>query len=391
MDKLSIVLSTVYKPLYKKDTNGNIRIWYMEQNDSKYRTFSGVEDGQLVVSDWKQAKPKNVGKINERSAVVQATEEILSKYKKQEKTGYITQEARDAGAFETAFTKIKPMLAQNYKDRKKDVKFDGTWGIQTKLNGARCIITKDGMFTRKNERFISCPHIFESLKPFFDAYPNAVLDGELFNESYKQKLNEMMSLIRKTKKVTEDDLKISKDIVMFYLYDFYDTDDDNCLYQSITYKVRRDWINSVIRKYENHYVVLVTTTVLKSEDTLDKFYKTMIENGHEGIILRKLNGPYEQKRSKYLLKYKPMDDAECTILDIQEGEGNWAGKAKTISVQWEDVFFDITFKGSMEDAEEMLEQAEDWIGKEVTFEYYGLTGLGTPNFGQLNYRNCLKE
>ena len=377
-----------YYSLYKKDTTGKIRIWYMEQDDDKYRTVSGLVNGKLVYSEWTIALPKCVGHINERNGTVQAREEILSKYKKQEKTGYVDEDAYKAGVFDSAFTKIKPMLAHNYKDRKKDVIFDGTWGIQTKLNGARCIITKDGMFTRKNEQFVSCPHIFESLKPFFSAFPNSVLDGELFNESYRQKLNEIMSLIRKTKNITKEDLEKSEKIVRFYFYDFYDTNDYP---MNMEYYARILAGRVRVKSHGGQYINLVETYFPSSEDDAIKFFNDRVAEGHEGIILRNLNGSYEQTRSKNLLKYKPMDDAECTILDIKEGDGNWAGVAKVITVQWQDKVFDITFKGTMDDAAQMMEDFDTWIGKEVTFEYYGLTGLGTPNFGQLNYRNCLKS
>lgn len=46
----------------------------------------------------------------------------------------------------------------------------------------RCVATKNGLFTRKGEKYISVPHIEEALKPFFDKHPESVLDGELFKK-----------------------------------------------------------------------------------------------------------------------------------------------------------------------------------------------------------------
>ena len=45
-----------YPTLYHIDENDNIRVWWMEQEGDKYRTVSGIENGQLVTSEWKLAK-----------------------------------------------------------------------------------------------------------------------------------------------------------------------------------------------------------------------------------------------------------------------------------------------------------------------------------------------
>lgn len=54
-----------YSNLYTRDSLGNVRVWYMEQEGDKYRTTSGLLDGEKVTSEWTVAKPKNVGKRNE--------------------------------------------------------------------------------------------------------------------------------------------------------------------------------------------------------------------------------------------------------------------------------------------------------------------------------------
>ena len=54
---------------------------------------------------------------------------------------------------------------------------------------------------------------------------------------------------------------------------------------------------------------------------LDEYYDTYMEFGYEGQIVR-VNGPYENKRSKLLLKRKDFSDAEYLVIDINEGDGN---------------------------------------------------------------------
>jgi len=123
---------------------------------------------------------------------------------------------------------------------------------------------------------------------------------------------------------------------------------------------------------------------------MNRVYAEYVDAGHEGIMLRNCNSPYENKRSKYLLKVKPEDDSEAVILDIIEGEGNWSGSGKTITLKWGDKVFDASFKGTYEQAVQFLKDKNQWIGKTVTFLYNGLTGLGTPNFARIDINNCVK-
>jgi hypothetical protein len=44
----------------------------------------------------------------------------------------------------------------------------------------------------------------------------------------------------------------------------------------------------------------------------------------------------------------------------------------------------------MEDAAYFLTVKDQWIGKEVTVQFNGYTGLGTPQFAQLDYKNLVK-
>jgi hypothetical protein len=79
-------------------------------------------------------------------------------------------------------------------------------------------------------------------------------------------------------------------------------------------------------------------------------------------------------------------------VDINEGTGNWSGKAKIISLRSVDgkLTFDASFKGTMEQAEQVLRDKDKWLDKVVTICYNGLTGLGTPQFAQFDINNCIK-
>ena len=69
---------------------------------------------------------------------------------------------------------IKPMLAYKYKEGKVD--WEKKVYIQPKLDGVRCLISKDGAYSRTGKEFKNVQHIKECLKEFFKACPWAVLD-----------------------------------------------------------------------------------------------------------------------------------------------------------------------------------------------------------------------
>jgi DNA ligase-1 len=134
----------------------------------------------------------------------------------------------------------------------------------------------------------------------------------------------------------------------------------------------------------------VKTEIVDSEEHMMKLFNNLVSDFQEGAILRKMDSPYENKRSKYLLKVKPEDDDEAKILAITDGDGNWKGAATNVTLQWNGITFDGVFVGKYEVREEILKDKDNWIGKEVTFKYMGLTGLGTPNSARVDPDNCFK-
>lgn len=367
--------------LYGLDSSGKVRVWYYEVQGDKYRTTSGLLEGKTITSAWTQAFETNAGKANSRSPEAQAVEEANAKYEKKLKTGYF-ERLEDVKVWEHL-----PMLARNYKDLSELDFRRGLWLGQCKYNGHRCIATKDGLWTRKKERIVSVPHIEAALSPFFVKHPEAMLDGELFNEDLRQQLNRLSSLCRKTAP-TPEDLAESEAIVRYYPYDGYGF----CKTTRQTgYSARKRLIDQLEGKIP--YVKTVDSVVILSEEHFDAYYEELLQEGHEGAVLRRTHGTYQNdKRTADLLKRKPDDEEEFRIVKVEEGSGNWAGFAKIIWLSDDGgKEFKASFKGTQEQAAEVLQNKEDWEGRVVSIKFNGRTGLGTPNFAQLDYNNCCKE
>lgn len=101
-----------HKELYKKDSNENIRVWWIESEGEKFRMHSGVYGGQIVVSEWTTCEPKNIGKKNATTAEEQCLLEVEASYKKKLAQGNY-KESLDKESLEQD-NYIKPMLAKEY-------------------------------------------------------------------------------------------------------------------------------------------------------------------------------------------------------------------------------------------------------------------------------------
>ena len=369
--------------LFRRGKKGQVITWQVEIDGPKYRMITGAKDKKLVTSTWTICEEKNVGRANETTAEQQAISEATSKWAaKKDKEHYFEDESDiDISNF------VKCMLAQKYEDRKDKIDFSRGLIVQIKFNGFRCTATRNGLFTRKGEKYVSIPHIEKSLKKFFVDHPDAVLDGELFNYDLRQKLNEISKLCRKSVNITDEDLEKSEKFVRYCVYDgwgFFG------LKPSDPYSTRKEWINKNLKGYCNYYSPVKDWWIYSIKE-LEDLYVSFLDDDQEGAIIRIPDSPYQGNRSKYLLKYKPQDDDEAFIVDIMEGNGNWSGAAKTATLSWNNKTFDATFKGKYEDLVKILKNKKDWINKEVTFKYFGFTGLGTPQSARIDPYNCFPE
>jgi len=373
--------------LYTKDSLGNTRVWWMVQEGGSYYTMSGIKDGALVQSESTVCEGKNIGKKNETSATIQAQREIESKYKKQLKTGYHKNESDISKG--TSY--VEPMLAKDFDNYIDKIDFKRGVFVQNKFNGVRCVARlehgKVVLRSRKGEEWLSVPHINKDLIGFFKDHPKAILDGELYNYDLRENLNDLIHLVRRTVNITEDIIFESEKMVRFYVYDGYDM--QSSLNNDAPYEARKLWLDKILTHYSKYYRK-VETHLAHSMKEVDKIYEAYLADGEEGAIIRFVDSPYEHKRSKFLLKYKPEDDAEGIILELHEGTGNWSGAIKTATLLWDGKEFDATFKGKYELGVQRMKNKKDWIGKTVTFLYTGLTGLGVPNFARIDPNNCFK-
>ena len=263
---------------------------------------------------------------------------------------------------------LKPMLAHKFNDSRVD------WSlplyIQPKLDGVRCLFTKDGAYSRTGKEFMNVSHLRTTLLPFFRQHPDVVLDGELYNHELKHDFEKIISLVRKQKPTADDRLE-AQQLVQFHVYDYF----DGVIYES--YKTRMQML--VTSDIYDRHIKYVPAKLVDSYNYARDLHATFLSEGYEGSIIR-LDGLYKHGRSYDLMKFKDFSDTEATIIGYELGKGKRTGTlGKFIMLDDEGVEFGCPpGKGySYKDLAEMLKNITDYIGKRATFTYFQRTQAGS--------------
>ena len=347
--------------LYKRATNGKLLEHTIEVMGDAYRTHSGYVDGAITTTEWTFCKAKNIGKVNESSPEEQALTEAKAEWKKRTERGYFA----DATAVDSG-TMFKPMLAHKWEDFKDKIQYPVY--SQPKLDGIRCIVRADGMWTRAGKSIISAPHIFEALKPLFEADPDMILDGELYADKYANDFNAIVSLVKKTKPSLQD-LADSAKVIQYHVYDLPNCD-----------AVFTKRYQALLAMTLPECCVKVATDQIDNANDLNAYYEDYMTAGYEGQMVR-LDAPYENKRSKSLMKHKSFTDEEYTIVGYEEGNGNLSGMVGALVFETATGNrFTASVNGGWEYLKELWAERDTLIGQHATVKYFQITPDGKPRF-----------
>lgn len=356
--------------LYSRTSVGNIQTWQIEISENKFRTHEGILDGKITTTLWTEVQGKNIGKKNETSPAEQALKEAKSKHKKKKDEGYCEDITDiDKSKF------FEPMLAKEWDDEKHRVVYPVY--SQPKLDGQRCVISKDGMFSRNGKPILSAPHIFEIVKPIFEREPDLVLDGELYNHDLSDNFNEIISHSRKTK-LNEEDLLASAEQLQYWVYDCRLATNSK-----LKFSERSKLLEKEINRLKSEKIKFVDTEIIYDEEELTSIYKKYLKQNFEGQMVR-VDAEYENKRSKYLLKRKMFIEKEFEIEDIEQGKGNSAGIAARVILKTDDgKLFGVGVIGDHKYARKLYQDRASIRGKKGTVVFQNLTPDGIPRFGKL--------
>ena len=234
--------------------------------------------------------------------------------------------------------------------------------MSEKYDGVRAIWNGKELRTRAN-KLIYAPTWFTANFP-----ADVALDGELFTEYGK--FQETVSIIKKIIPINSEWRKIT--------YKVFDS-------PSLpgTYAERYEALKNVVASMCKTpcAVDYVRQSVVTSIEQMDSKYKSVLAHNGEGLVLRNPKMSYVPKRTKDLLKVKPIDDNEAIIVNMIEGKGKDSGRMGALVVELKNnrsKKFKIGTGFTDALRHNFWNRKEYFKGKLATFSYKGLTNAGKP-------------
>jgi ATP-dependent DNA ligase len=354
-----------FPTLYKKSATGALQYWSIGTEANVIVTRWGQVGGAEQETRDVVKSGKNIGKKNETTASEQAALEAQAKWEKQLKKGYVRTEAEAMAGKVDAIIEggIAPMLAHKFSEQAQKIVYPAL--AQPKLDGHRCIAVvangKATLWTRTRKPITGVPHIVADIERLAAerGISNIILDGELYNHSYRDNFETLSSFVRTAEP------KPGAEIVQYHVYDL--------AADGLPQGLRIAELNRFFGPEDQAgSLVRVETRQVASKEELDEAFAEFMEAGYEGLMVRNIKGLYVHKRSYDLQKVKEFDDAEFVVTGVEEGRGKLAGKAIFVC-EHEGRQFRCKMKGRTEDLAKFVQNPSLAIGKKLTVRYFGMS------------------
>jgi len=364
-----------FPKLYKITSVNKIQEWEVWVEDNVIHKQHGQQDGKKQhTTDIIEGK--NIGRANATTSEQQAELEAQALWTKKREKDYreaikdLTKEEKTS-----SFGGFLPMLAHKYKKQKNKL----TWPVycQPKLDGIRTTSKKENnvvtLWFRSGKQVKTMKHIEIALNKVMQN--GELWDGELY--IHNTDFNKLGGSIRRDKNM---DIKQAEK-VEYHIYDFPRIMGENLLLrESDSYKKRLFECNKRNLCYP---IIRVRTNIIKDENEMKQKFAEYIDKGYEGIMLRNIESPYEQKRSYNLLKYKEFNEDEYKIVGYEEGKGLLAKAVGSFVCELSNgQQFKAKLKG--DNVTELLKRyfknPNIFMGKYLTVQYQGMSEDGVPRF-----------
>jgi DNA ligase 1 len=247
------------------------------------------------------------------------------------------------------FSPVAPMLAQTAVDVAEALNaLAGDIAVEWKMDGARIQVHKLAqevrIYTRTlNEVTAALPEIVEAVR----ALPAAalVLDGEAIALNVSQRPHPFQITMRRFgRKLEVDQLRAQLPITAFFF---------DCLYiggQSIVDLPTRERVQALVEAVPAS--LRIPRLVTSVEPEARAFYEAALAAGHEGVMAKALDAPYEAgNRDARWLKIKRVHSLDLVVLAAEWGHGRRSGKLSNLHLgaldpgTGEYVMLGKTFKG----------------------------------------------
>jgi DNA ligase-1 len=142
-----------------------------------------------------------------------------------------------------------------------------------------------------------------------------------------------------------------------------------------TFEERLQFLQATLPK-TNRFVRVVAQERCPGITQLLRERDRIVKLGGEGLMLRQPESRYEPGRSPTLLKVKPYDDGEATVIAHEPGKGKYAGRLGALRVRTDDGR-EFSIGSGFTDTQR---DSAPPIGTVITYRFRGLTAKGMPRF-----------
>lgn len=274
------------------------------------------------------------------------------------------------------------MLASKY-DEKLIKKFEWPAAVQTKADGLRCnaIVQKGKVeFRTRAGKLINLLGELESdfqLLNGKNSNLDMVYDGELLvladdGKSFLSR-QEGNGILSKAQKGT-----ISKDEaerVVMKVWDAIPYPHFTKGYSDMEYVNRITFLLPLNSGYLSKKIFNMKTNVVNSIEEVRALYDAAIKQGEEGVMLKDLHAPWENKRVKHIVKFKAVEEADliCTAWTASE-DNKYHGMLGSITVTDKSGTVVTDVGSGFSDEQRKKIKAKDIVGKIVAIEYNTIIG-----------------
>jgi len=241
--------------------------------------------------------------------------------------------------------------------------------VQPKLDGFRAIYIPDqGFISRSGKKFRNL-----KLETYFDclnSVKGVILDGELYIPG--QEFQHLTSTVNK-----EDGEIVG---LKYIIYDAIFEQDWELKQTKVPYSDRLRLVRTLVTSQiaDFNKVLDIPTDLIDNFKEAKVLYKYYLEQGNEGIIIRKPQGSYKWGRSTLreaeLLKVKPFQSIDIPIVGFNEGENQFEGSLGSLICDLGDsrtVFVGTGISVALR--EEIWQNKELYLGKIVEVKFMDYT------------------
>ncbi len=195
---------------------------------------------------------------------------------------------------------------------------DGLMYVQEKFDGVRCVIkVEDGKCTALTfkGKSLQLPTIFKAVEKFCwgNGLDNIILDGELMHRDNRTSASGAVNRILKGSS-DADDSKLQ--LVVFY---YMTITEFNTKTTVLTEKGVVANMSALRAVWHNKSMSFAETYLVRTMAEVDVLFETVRIKGGEGLILKRISGKYEWKRSKNWVKLKSSYSTTLEVVDTYLG------------------------------------------------------------------------